>query len=67
MTNVKLELLANLVHEVIDGKSVVAMDDTYLYFCPNSKPRLSYINAKMFNGKNIKMKISEAENFLNDT
>ena len=67
MTNVRFELLANLMYELTRNKGVViAMDDTYLYFCPNSKPRWSAINAKMFNGKTIKMKISEADNFSNE-
>lgn len=67
MTNVRFELLANLMYELTRNKGVViAMDDTYLYFCPNSKPRWSAINAKMFNGKTIKMKISEADNFNNE-
>ena len=67
MTNVRFELLANLVYELTKNKGVViAMDDTYLYFCPNSKPRWSAINARMFNGKTIKMKISEADNFVNN-
>ena len=67
MTNVRFELLANLMYELTRNKCVViAMDDTYLYFCPNTKPRLSAINAKMFNGKVVKMKISEANNFTID-
>lgn len=66
MINVKLELLANLVHKILDSKSIIAMDDEYIYFCPNSKPRMSCINVKMFNGKVVKMKVSEAENFIRD-
>lgn len=66
MVNVKLELLANLVHKILDSKSIIAMDEEYIYFCPNSKPRMSSINVKLFNGKTVKMKISEAENFIMD-
>lgn len=64
MVQVKLELLANLVYKYFGSESIIAMDDSYVYFSMNTKPRFSVINAIMYNGKVVRMKISEANNFV---
>ena len=64
MIQVKLELLANLVYKYFGSESIIAMDDSYVYFSMTTKPRFSVINATMYNGKVVRMKISEANNFV---
>lgn len=62
MINVKRELLSNIICNKLLSGTIFAMDNEYIYFCPSSKPRYNSLVAELFNGKVIRMKISEANN-----
>ena len=57
---VKQELLINLLKNGVNG--IFAMNDTYVYFTPKCKPKFSKIVCKLYNGKEIQMKVEAVNN-----